>query len=184
VASFAIRPLNTRLVASGVNPVIAAFSSFLPMAAFAMVQALLLILVLQFGLQLQIDSVAQFYAFGLLAAVVFAAIIQLLMAAFGFSGRFIAIILLMLQLTSSAGTFPIETAPLFFQIVHPLMPMTYVVDGMRQLTTGVGFDIALQSAAVLLVFGLAALALTSFVAWRKRMVKMEDLYPLITIPSV
>lgn len=183
VASFAIRPLNTRLIAAGANPLTVAFSGFVPFAVFATIQAVLLMAVLQFGLGLQIDAVAAYYAFGILSAVVFAAIIQMLMAAFGFSGRFAAIILLMLQLTSSAGTFPIETAPLFFQVIHPLMPMTYVVEGMRQVMTGVGLGVTVQSAAALLAFGAVAFGITALIAHRKRMVRMETLHPLLNLPQ-
>ena len=145
VAGFVFKPLNSRLIMSGANPVTVAFSNYLPVAFFSLIQATLLMVVLQFGLQLQIDNVPAFYAMGYLTALVFAAIMQMLMAAFGFPGKFVAIILLMLQLTACAGTFPIQTTPDFFQVINPYMPMTYVVQGMRQIMTGldygiVGFD--------------------------------------------
>ncbi|MEG1097603.1 MAG: YhgE/Pip domain-containing protein [Raoultibacter sp.] len=179
VASFAFKPLNKRLIISGGNPFMVAFATYLPLAGIALVQALLLLACLQFGLQLQIDNVALYYAFGLLTALVFAAIMQFLMAAFAFPGRFIAIILLMLQLTSAAGTFPIETTPAFFQVVSPYMPMTYVVAGMREIMTGIDLSVAGTDAAMLLLFGVVSFGLTAWVAYRKRMVRMEDLHPLL-----
>ena len=42
---------------SGANPVTVAFSNYLPVAFFSLIQATLLMVVLQFGLQLQIDNV-------------------------------------------------------------------------------------------------------------------------------
>ena len=77
---------------------------------------------------------------GYLTALVFAAIMQMLMAAFGFPGKFVAIILLMLQLTACAGTFPIQTTPDSSRL-STYMPMTYVVQGMRQIMTGLDYGI-------------------------------------------
>lgn len=181
VAGFVFRPLNGRLVLSGASPLTAALSNYLPMAAFALVQATLLMVVLQFGLQLQIDNVPAFYAMGYLVALVFAAVMQLLMAAFGFPGKFVAIILLMLQLTACAGTFPIQTTPEFFQAINPFMPMTYVVEGMRQIMTGLDYAQAGFDCAVLAVLGAACFALTCAVARGKRTVRMEDLHPVLQL---
>lgn len=181
MAGFVLRPLNRRLVLSGGNPAMCAFSSFMPLAAMSIVQALLLLAALQFGLQLQIDNVAGYYAFGILTALVFAAFMQFLMAAFGFPGKFIAIILLMLQLTSAAGTFPIEQTPAFFQAMNPFMPMTYVVAGMRQIMTGVDYNTVALCVAVLTGLGIASFALTAAVARAKRTVRMEDLHPILQL---
>ena len=57
------------------------------------------------------------------AALAFTAILQLLSAAFGTAGKFVAVVLLMLQLTSSAGTFPHRRlVPRFFQVISPVLP--------------------------------------------------------------
>lgn len=181
VAGFVFKPLNSRLILSGGNPVMVAFANFMPMAIFAVIQATLLMVVLQFGLQLQIDNVPAFYAMGYLTAIVFAAIMQFLMAAFGFPGKFLAIILLMLQLTACAGTFPIQTTPPFFQAINPFMPMTYVVSGMRQIMTGLDYSVVAIDCLVLFAIGAACFALTSVVAYRKRTVRMEDLHPVLQL---
>lgn len=181
VAGFVFKPLNGRLILAGANPLTAAFSNYLPWAAFAFIQATLLMVALQFGLHLQIDNVPAFYGMGYLTALVFAAIMQFLMAAFGYPGRFLAIILLMLQLTASAGTFPIQTTPTFFQVVNPYMPMTYVVEGMRQIMTGLDYSLVAFDCAVLLAIGVGSFALTCVVAWRKRTVRMDDLHPVLNL---
>lgn len=181
VAGFVFKPLNGRLILAGANPLTAAFSNYLPWAAFALIQATLLMVALQFGLHLQIDNVPAFYGMGYLTALVFAAILQFLMAAFGYPGRFLAIILLMLQLTASAGTFPIQTTPAFFQVVNPYMPMTYVVEGMRQIMTGLDYGLVAFDCAVLLAIGVGSFALTCVVAWRKRTVRMDDLHPVLNL---
>ncbi|HEL1748489.1 YhgE/Pip domain-containing protein [Streptococcus suis] len=53
-------------------------------------------------------------------------------------GSFASLILLLLQLGSSAGTYPIELSPRFFQIIQPYLPMTYSVSGLRQTISMVG----------------------------------------------
>lgn len=181
VAGFVFKPLNNRLIMSGANPVMVAFANYLPVAFFSLIQATLLMAVLQFGLQLQIDNVPAFYAMGYLTALVFAAIMQVLMAAFGFPGKFVAIILLMLQLTACAGTFPIQTTPDFFQAINPYMPMTYVVQGMRQIMTGLDYGIVGFDCLVLFAIGAVCFALTCLVAYRKRTVRMEDLHPVLQL---
>ena len=181
VAGFVFKPLNNRLIMSGAKPLTVAFANYLPVAFFSLIQATLLMVVLQFGLQLQIDNVPAFYAMGYLTSLVFAAIMQFLMAAFGFPGKFVAIILLMLQLTACAGTFPIQTTPDFFQAINPFMPMTYVVQGMRQIMTGLDYGIVGFDCFVLFAIGAVCFALTCLVAWRKRTVRMEDLHPVLQL---
>lgn len=181
VAGFVFKPLNSRLIMSGAKPVTVAFANYLPVAFFSLIQATLLMVVLQFGLQLQIDNIPAFYAMGYLTALVFAAIMQVLMAAFGFPGKFAAIILLMLQLTACAGTFPIQTTPDFFQAINPFMPMTYVVQGMRQIMTGLDYGIVGFDCFVLFAIGAVCFALTCLVAYRKRTVRMEDLHPVLQL---
>ncbi|MCE4956618.1 YhgE/Pip family protein [Macrococcoides caseolyticum] len=59
-------------------------------------------------------------------------LVSFLVAAFGNIGKFFAIILLILQLGSSEGTFPIQLTNKFFQNLHPLSPMTYVIKALRE----------------------------------------------------
>ncbi len=181
VAGFVFMPLDRRLALGRRSPFTVAASAYLPQAALAFVQATLLMLVLQFGLRLQIDHVAAFYGMGYLTAFSFMAVMQLLGAAFGFPGKFVAIILLILQLTSAAGTFPIEQTPAFFQAVEPFLPMTYVVDGMRQIMAGVDLARAAKDAAAVFGFGAVSFCLTAFVAYRKRTVRMADLHPILDL---
>ncbi|MFX3724966.1 hypothetical protein ACJBP2_10165, partial [Streptococcus suis] len=47
-------------------------------------------------------------------------------------------IILLLQLGSSAGTYPIELSPRFFQVIQLYLPMTYSVSGLRQTVSMVG----------------------------------------------
>jgi putative membrane protein len=180
-AGFLFKPLNERLCLSRANPLMTAFSGYIPMALFAIVQAVIALAFVQFFLGVQINNVPAYYAFGILVSLSFMAIMQFLVAGFGFPGRFAAVVLLTLQLTSAAGTFPVETAPAFFQIISPYMPMTYVVEGMREIMTGVSAWAALGDAGVIFGFGVAFFVLTAVVALRKRVVTIQTLHPLLDL---
>ncbi len=181
LAGFLFKPLNARIAMSGGNPLMVAFSGYLPLGAYAVLQAVIALLFVQFGLGATIHNVPLYYFVGILCSLVFMAIMQFLVAVFGFVGRFLAVFLLTLQLTSSAGTFPLELIPTVFNVLNPWMPMTYAVEGLRQAMTGVSAAVAGWDIAILLVFGLLAFIGTALYAYSKRTVKMTDLYPLLDL---
>lgn len=86
----------------------------------------------------------------LLAAWTFMTLVTALIGWNNHLGSFVALILLLLQLGSSAGTYPIELSPGFFQRVQPYLPMTYTVSGLRQ-TISMGNQIHHQ-VSLLMVF--------------------------------
>lgn len=74
-------------------------------------------------------------------------------------GSFLSLLMLLLQIGSAGGSYPIELSPKFFQVVHPYMPMTYIVTGLRQtisMTGSIGTQIGVLSAllVVFMVLGL------------------------------
>lgn len=74
-------------------------------------------------------------------------------------GSFLSLVMLLLQVGSAGGSYPIELSPKFFQVVHPYMPMTYIVTGLRQtisMTGSIGTQVGVLSAflVVFMVFGL------------------------------
>ncbi|HEL1744543.1 TPA: YhgE/Pip domain-containing protein [Streptococcus suis] len=74
----------------------------------------------------------------LLASWTFMALVTALVGWNNRFGSFASLIILLLQLGSSAGTYPIELSPRFFQIIQPYLPMTYSVLGFRQTISMVG----------------------------------------------
>ncbi|WP_105143026.1 YhgE/Pip domain-containing protein [Streptococcus suis] len=74
----------------------------------------------------------------LLASWTFMALVTALVGWNNRFGSFASLILLLLQLGSSAGTYPIELSPRFFQVIQPYLPMTYSVSGLRQTISMVG----------------------------------------------
>jgi putative membrane protein len=176
-----LRPLNRRYVVSGAPAHRVALAGLLPAVAIGLAQATLLFLVVVFGLGLSPHNPLLTLGLLMLTATAFAAIMQLLGAGLGPAGRIVALALLMLQLTSSGGTYPVQTTPWFFQAVHPLLPMTYVVEALRHTIDGGPTGTVVTGVLALLAYGLAALALTVAVARRKRRLTRTDLHPELVI---
>lgn len=108
-------------------------SKFSVLCIVAIIQSLLADAVLLYGLGLEVKSVGYFILFSIMTNLTFMAIVQFLVTTFDNPGRFIAIIVLILQLTTSAGTFPVELLPEIFQKINHWLPMTYTVEGFRSI---------------------------------------------------
>ncbi|AGZ45479.1 YhgE/Pip domain-containing protein [Actinoplanes friuliensis] len=176
-----LRPLNRRYVVSGAPAYRVTLAGLLPAVAIGLAQATLLFVVVVFGLGLGPVNPVVTLGLLMLTATAFAAIMQLLGAALGPAGRIVALALLMLQLTSSGGTYPVQTTPGFFQVIHPLLPMTYVVDVLRHAIDGGPAGTVVTGMLALLGYGLGALALTVAVARGKRRLTPSDLHPELVI---
>ncbi|MCK7638290.1 YhgE/Pip domain-containing protein [Corynebacterium pygosceleis] len=177
-----LRPLQNRAVASGVAPLRAALDGFLPAALIATGQATAIFLVTRYGVGLEPVYPIGLLAFCVLVSLMFTAMNQLLNAALGPGpGKVAAMAMLMLQLLASGGLYPVETEPALFQWLHPINPMTYSVNGFRQLMYGhVDHRLPQAVVAVALVF-LLSMVLTALVARRDRSWTMKRLHPPIKI---
>lgn len=134
----------------------------------AFMQATILMLVMVFFLGLTPEHPAHFIGAIYLTSFAYMSIVSLLVIVLDNPGRFLAMVLLVLQLGSSEGTFPIQTANGFFQVINPLVPMTYSIRALRQAISG-GLDNAFYGGSmwVLVGFLLVANLLTiSFFAYR------------------
>ena len=134
----------------------------------AFMQATILMLVMVFFLGLTPEHPAHFIGAIYLTSFAYMSIVSLLVIVLDNPGRFLAMILLVLQLGSSEGTFPIQTANGFFQAINPLVPMTYSIRALRQAISG-GLDNAFYGGSmwVLVGFLLVANLLTiGFFAYR------------------
>ncbi|REK91235.1 YhgE/Pip domain-containing protein [Streptomyces inhibens] len=181
VAFMLLQPLGKRALAAGAPGWRIALGSWLPAFAIGAVQVLALMAVLHWGLGLEMARSGATIGFLLLATATFTAIIQLLSAFFGPAGRVLTLVVLMLQLTSAGGTYPVQTSPGFFGAIHPFLPMSYVVDGLRRLITGGDVTVVWQGCAVLAAFTLGALALTALAARGRQVVRMKDLHPELSL---
>ena len=89
-------------------------SKFGVLLSVGIIQAVVADVILLFGLGVEVQSIPYFILFSIVTSLAFIALIQCLVTAFGDAGRFIAIITLIIQLTTSAGTFPLELIPKFY----------------------------------------------------------------------
>lgn len=177
-----LRPLPTRALAGPVGGFRIAFAGYLPAALLALAQVVVMMAVLGFGLGLDMSTVVGTVAFTALTALAFVALQQMLTALLGSAaGKVTILALLMLQLASSGGTYPVETTPAFFRAIHPFLPMTYSVTGLREVITGGADGRLWSSVAVLVGVLVGSLAVTAWRAARMRTWTLARLHPVLAI---
>ena len=93
-----------------------------------------------------------FVLFAILVSIVFVTITYTLLSVFGNIGKGIAIIFMVLQFSSSGGTFPVSMTSHFFQALNPFMPFTYAISLLREAVGGILWETALKDIFWLLVF--------------------------------
>ncbi|MFT8637184.1 MAG: YhgE/Pip domain-containing protein [Pseudoclavibacter sp.] len=177
-----LRALPTRALAAGVSGLRAALSGFLPAALFGIGQVVIMLAVIVFGLGMSPVYPVTTVLFTLLACFSFLALQQMFIITLGpAAGRVVALALLMFQLSSSGGTYPVETTPGFFRAITHYMPITYVVNGLRETITG-GIDARFWTAlAVLLVVLIGSLAISAASAAHQRQWTIARLHPDLVI---
>lgn len=170
-----------RALASSASSTRIAWAGYVPGLLFGVAQVAVLYLVLTFALDFSAGAWLWTLLFSILVAASFHAVHQLCVAALGGVGRLIALVLLMVQIASAGGTYPVQTAPGIFQVISPFLPMSHAVNGLRTLIAGGDMFIAAQAAVVLLLMTLICLAATVVVCSRKRMVTLTQLHPSLSL---
>ncbi|PES73756.1 phage infection protein [Bacillus cereus] len=127
-------------------------SKFGVLLSVGIIQAIVADVILLFGLGVEVQSIPYFILFSIVTSLAFIALIQCLVTAFGDAGRFIAIITLIMQLTTSAGTFPLELIPKFLQPFNAWLPMTYSVSGFKAVVSSGDFNFMWQNIGILMIF--------------------------------
>lgn len=135
-------------------------SRALAFSGMGLAQSLMASLLVLYGLGLEVKSVPLFFLFSFVTSLCFMFIIQALVTWLENPGRFLAILMLIFQLTTSAGTFPLELIPDWMKAFNPLLPMTYSVSGYKAVVSTGDFSHAWNQLAVLAGFGVVFLALT------------------------
>jgi putative membrane protein len=128
------------------------------LAAVGLAQALIADTILLYGLNIEVNNTLAFFGLSILTSFTFLALVQLLVTVMGDPGRFIAIIILVLQLTTSAGTFPIEMIPHKLQVFNSWLPMTYTVSGFRSAISSGNMDTFVSNVWVLIGFMVICMA--------------------------
>ena len=112
------------------------FGRYMIFGFLALLQGTLVCLGDMFYLGVQCEHPIQFLMVGWLSALVFSNIVYTLALSFGDIGKAIAVVLLVMQVAGSGGTFPIETLPTFFQVVSKWLLFPYAVDAMHSAMAG------------------------------------------------
>ncbi|WP_024357327.1 YhgE/Pip domain-containing protein [Leucobacter chironomi] len=177
-----LRPLPRRPLASNVSGLRSVLTGFWPAALIGVGQVAIMMLVLVFGIGMRPAHWMGMAAFMLLVTLAFLALQQMFIALLGTAtGRVVSLVLLMLMLSSSGGTYPVETTPAFFQALHPFMPASYVVEGLRQLIGG-GIDARFWGSLLVMVGVLVgSLAISAVAARRQKMWTIKRLHPELAI---
>lgn len=127
-----------------------------------------------FFLEIQCEHPGLFLLAGWFTGVVFAVIMYTLTISFGDVGKAIAVILLVIQVAGSGGTFPIEMTPQFFQNMAGLMPFTYSMSAMRECIGGLYGSTYWISLGYLAVYAAAFLILG--IVLRKPIIRLNEMF--------
>lgn len=87
-------------------------------------------------LQIQCYHPVKFMIAGIAGSVAIMFFIYTLACTFGDIGKALAVIMLVVQIGGSGGTFPIDVTPQFFQAINPYLPFTFVIEAMRECVCG------------------------------------------------
>lgn len=141
------------------------FGRYFTFLTLAIMQSLFVTLGDIFLLDTYVVNKFWFIIFGALLSSVFMLIVYTLVSVFGNVGKALAIVLLVLQLAGSGGTFPIQVTGPFFQAIHPLLPFTYGISMMREAVGGIIWEIIIKDLLRLSVY--VAFALTVGLSLKK-----------------
>lgn len=134
---------------------------YLTLATIAVMQALVIILGNLFLLRTYVATPGLLIILGIYISLVFIMIIYTLVSVLGNIGKALVMVALVLQVSASGGTFPIELMPAFFQAINPMLPFTYAIGGMREAVGGILPEALIRNILILslyfivfLIFGL------------------------------
>ncbi|MEK4253337.1 YhgE/Pip domain-containing protein [Ureibacillus sp. FSL K6-2830] len=126
------------------------FGRFLTFWSIGLMQAFVVTMGDMFLLKTFVAHKFMFVLFGFLISTTFVTIVYTLVSVFGNTGKVIAIVLLVMQLGASGGTFPIQMTPAFFQKIHAFLPFTHALGLFREAVGGIIWPVVWKHIAWLL----------------------------------
>ena len=156
-----VKPVSRRAITALHSPVKITVAGWLTPGLLGAVQMIGLFAIVAGALQFRVENPAGMFGMMALASLTFAAIILALNVWLGSVGQFLGLVLMVLQLVTAGGTFPWQTLPGPLAALHHVLPMSYAVDGIRQLMYGGNPATALADAGVLALWMLVALLLSA-----------------------
>ena len=121
-------------------------------AGIGTIQSLIVTLGEIFIMDVYVVNKLPFVIFGVIISVVFVTIVYTLVSVFGNTGKVIAIVLMVMQLGASGGTFPIQMAPEFFQRISAFMPFTHAITLLRESIGGIIWAVAWKQILYLSIY--------------------------------
>ncbi|MFC3801807.1 YhgE/Pip family protein [Cohnella sp. GCM10012308] len=135
-------------------------SKLLLFAPVVLLQVALADTVLIYGIGLKVPNVAAFYGISAVIALTYMTIVQFLVSLADTVGRFVAVVLLTLQLAASEGTYPKELLPHWLQAIGEWMPMTHAIEALRLALAGRSASLIGEQLLDLAAFAAVFVALT------------------------
>lgn len=149
-------------------------SKILTFGLVSLAQTILVSTIIVFGLGLKVQNIPLFYLFTMLVGLTYMFVIQAFVTWLDQPGRFVVLVLMILQLASSAGTFPLELLPHWAQVWNPLLPMTYSILGYREVISSGDFSDLLVQVAHLALYNVIFIPITFAYFWRKKKGTSEE----------
>lgn len=143
------------------------------LAAVGICQALIMVGLLLSVNGLAPSSIGKMLLVTILTALVSVSIVMLFNLLFDKVGSFLMLIFLILQLSGSGGTYPIQLSNSFFETIHPYLPMTYSIDAYRQLF-GIGGSISTDLFILLAILIVFNLLIILFYTFKRKTLQQED----------
>lgn len=138
------------------------FGKFLLFGTLALVQGLIIALGDLYLLDIYCMNPTLFIMGSLLTGITFAFIVYSLVSVFGNVGKVVSIILLVLQVAGSGGTFPIQLTPKFFQVIYPFLPFTYSISFARESIGGVVENVLVKDMMMMCIYVIASILIALF----------------------
>ncbi|WP_297631656.1 YhgE/Pip domain-containing protein [uncultured Clostridium sp.] len=118
----------------------------------AIIQSLIITIGAKFLVGVQVVNLPLFILGSLVTSITFAIIVYTCLSMFGHLGDAICIVLMVVQLSGTGGTYPVQAMPAFFRAVEPFLPFPYGVDLMREAIGGPYWANAIKDIIALCVF--------------------------------
>lgn len=133
------------------------FGRYLFFFLISQIQAAVIVTGDLYLLKIQCLNPGLLYLTASLTAFTFSLLIYSLAIAFGDVGKAVVVVIMVMQIAGSSGTFPIELLPEIYQKIYRFFPFPYAIDAMRECICGLYGDYYITQLAFLLLFAVAAL---------------------------
>jgi len=138
------------------------FGRYLLFFMLSQIQTVVILLGDLFILKIQCLHPGLLFVCGAVTSFTFSLLIYSLAVSFGDVGKAIVVVVMVLQIAGSSGTFPIELLPEIFQKIYRFFPFPYAIDAMRECICGVYGSTFIVKLAQLLIFAVVALLIGLF----------------------